>query len=47
MISVNHVLPQILGLKGRAVPEDLLLKEITSIVGSDLAKKQDYRWVTL
>lgn len=43
MISVNHVLPQILRLKGRVITEDLLLKEITGVVGSDLAKKQDYR----
>lgn len=41
------MLPQISGLKGRVIPEDLLLKEITSTVGSDLAKKQDYRWVML
>lgn len=47
MISVNHVLPQILRLKGRVITEDLLLKEITGMVGSDLNKKQDYRWVML
>lgn len=35
------------GLKGRVTPEALLLKEITGTVGSDLAKKQDYRWVML
>lgn len=29
------------------IPEDLLLKEITSTAGSDIAKKQDYRWVML
>lgn len=47
MISVNHVLPQILCLKGRVITEELLLKEITGMVGSDLTKKQDYRWVML
>lgn len=47
MISVNHVLPQIWGWKGTVIPEDLLLKEITGTAGSDIAKKQDYRWVTL
>lgn len=41
------MLPQIWGLKGRVITADLLLKEITSTVGSDLAKKQDYRWVML
>jgi len=44
MISVNHVLPRTPGLKGRVIPEGLLLKKITS---TDLAKKQDYRWVML
>lgn len=47
MISVNHVLPQILSLKGRVITEYLLLKEITGIAGSDFTKKQDYRWVML
>lgn len=41
------MLPQILRLKGRVITEDLLLKEITGTVGSDLTKKQDYRWVML
>lgn len=43
MISVHHVLPQILHLKGRVITEDLLLKEITGMLDSDITKKQDYR----
>lgn len=33
--------PRILHLKGRVITEDLLLKEITGMLGSDLTKKQD------